>query len=83
MLWGLIPRHDLGTPFVVARPLEEHAIISTVVNNMGRLGDMLTMIRMKVVWQFPTGAGWCAFSNAEQLPDAAWFSGKPSVERSL
>ena len=79
MVRGLVSGHDLATIFGVARPLEEDTIISTIVHKMSNLGDMLTMIRMNVVWQFPTGAGWCAFCKAEQLPDAAWFSSNPSV----
>jgi hypothetical protein len=82
MVWGLVSSHDLATPFVVARPLEEGTIISTIVHKMSD-GDMLTIIRMKVVWRSPTGDGWRAFSNTEQLPDAAWFSGNPSVVPSL
>ena len=46
MVWGLVLDYDLGTPFVVARPLEELAIIRAVVHKMGYWGDMLTMIRM-------------------------------------
>jgi hypothetical protein len=41
MRWGLVPRHDLGTPFAVARPLEEHAIIRTIAHKMGDLGTCL------------------------------------------
>jgi hypothetical protein len=49
MRWGLIPGHNLATPFTVARPLEINTIIRTVVHKMSDLGKMLTTIRMEVV----------------------------------
>jgi len=45
MLWGLVPGHDLATPFVVARPPE----VDTTIVHIMSLGKMLTIIRMKVV----------------------------------
>ena len=65
MRWGLVASHDLGIPLTVALPLEMDAIIRTTVHKKSDLGKILTMIRMKVVWQVPTGAGRHAFSSVE------------------
>ena len=51
MRWGLVPSHDLTTPFVVAWPLEVNniIIIRVSVHMMSGSGEMLTVTRMKVV----------------------------------
>jgi hypothetical protein len=39
MIWGLVPGHDLATPFVVPRALDADTIIRTIIHKMSDLGD--------------------------------------------